>query len=205
MYFPQLKRIENKEDLAIYSQTYETCSGLPVPMDYLANADNQVFAIYCKGEMAGGFVLGQHARTRTIEVFAQEAQRPQVYAQLEPNLVTTEICCFWMAPHFRRQTFFNFFTWLGLAYAVAKYGSSQLLFGTCSQGLARLYALSGKAVLLHRDHINGKSTYIFMGHSRFLFTSVLTILKSKLVRIFWAHSMKNAPLYPLRAVTHTGR
>lgn len=180
---PKLKLIETQEELSFFGEVYFRNSGLPVPEQYLANNRNKVFGIYLKGEMIGGFILGNGPDYRTIEVFAKEELHVQLYDQMFARDQYTEICCFWIKKAYRTKTGINFFIWLSMAFSLKKYGSKYILFGTCSRALAKLYATTPKSILFHTDRINKKHTFIFQAVRKTCITGILEIVKFKLYRV----------------------
>jgi hypothetical protein len=181
MNFPIFRKISTLEDLNAFSANYTRCSGFVVPFEYYTS--NQVFAVYWRGQMAGGFVLGTGARLRTLEVFAGNDARPGLYNHVQQSKPHTEMCCFWMDPAFQKNTWLNFFVWFCVAYAMWVFASPQLIFGTNSVRLAALYGSSPKCKMLHTDFINQKQTFIFSGPRRDCLTGVAQIMWYKCKRL----------------------
>ena len=181
---PTLRQITNKDQLNAYSDMYFKCSGLPIPKEYLMNPVNRVFAIFWKGNLIGGFILGRDINFRTIQFFAKEHKQESVISQLGDLTEFTEICCFWIQRKYRTNTFLNIFVWLSMTYALRMYGTKYLLFGTCSRSLARLYGQTSKSIQIHRDRINDKATFIFRAHRSTCVTGMLEIISHKLKRTF---------------------
>lgn len=178
---PSFRRLQQSHELDTFSHTYKQCSGFQVPRSYYEA--NQVFGIYWKEAMIGGFVLGTGATLRTLEVFAASEQRPGLYQQVQQSAPHTEMCCFWIAPGCRQKTWLNFFVWLCVAYALQTYGTAQLIFGTNSVRLAALYSAASKSTLLHADYVNHKQTYIFTGPRKHCLLGVAQILYYKTKRL----------------------
>lgn len=179
---PSVKRIRNTAALQQFGQAYLTASGLSVPNEYLSASQNRVYAIYNRSAMIGGFILGKGNRLRTLEVFAQPAARQQLYEEIGTVSDFTEITCFWIAAPFRRSTLLNTFIWLSLAFRLRFFGCPKILFGTCSNSLARLYGITPKSELIHRDRINEKRTYIFQSARSVCLKGFLEIIRFKLKR-----------------------
>lgn len=158
---PTLSRLESQASLDSYAATYFQSSGLPIPEDYLINQNNRVYGIFLKRQLIGGFILGKGDELRTLEVFANGEAREQLYEMLGDVRSFTEITCFWIDPAFRQHTQINNFIWVALAFVLKRFGEKNILFGTCSSSLARLYGITPKSRLIHRDNINGKRTFIF--------------------------------------------
>jgi len=181
-HLPSFRRITQPQDVDQSAAAYLHCSGFKVPQAYYAS--NQVFAVYWKGAMIGGFVLGTGAKLRTLEVFANDECRETLYQNLQKTaLKHTEMCCFWIDSRLRNKTSLNFFVWLCVAYALRVYGSEQLIFGTNSGRLATLYSAAPKSALLHTDLINHKQTYIFSGPRKNCLSGVTHILGYKIKRL----------------------
>lgn len=181
-FFPTLKQITDKNQLSQYSEMYLNSSGLPIPEEYLNNSLNRVFAIFWRGSLIAGFILGGDIKFRTIQFFAKEQKQDKVKTQLGDLNKYTEICCFWIHRSYRTNTFLNIFVWLSMTYALRVYGTQFLLFGTCSRSLARLYGQTSKSIQIHRDRINNKATFIFMAHRSTCVTGMLEIISHKMKR-----------------------
>lgn len=102
LHFPKFRKINTGEALDVFATTYQRCSGFNVNRDYYET--NQVFGIWWKARMVGGFVLGADARLRTLEVFAGNEHRDGLYRHVEASATHTEMCCFWMDPAFHKKT-----------------------------------------------------------------------------------------------------
>lgn len=193
---PFLKRLENKTQLKEYSAMYLRCSGLPIPERYLQNPNNRVYAIQYNNEMIGGFILGKGQSLRTLEVFARPEDRLRLYESLGETSEFTEITCFWIAPKYRKHTSLNTFTWLSLAYTLRRFSNPKILFGTCSASLARLYGVTPKSQLIHKDFVNGKRTFIFQSERKVSVKGFLEILRFKFNRTAKIHRKRQGN--PLR-------
>ncbi|GAB4404969.1 MAG: hypothetical protein OHK0039_05590 [Bacteroidia bacterium] len=180
---PRLQKLTSQTELSQYGATYFQCSGLAVPAAYLDSASNRVYGIRYNKEMIGGFVLGQGETLRTLEVFAQPDARHRLYHELGSASACTEITCFWIAPGFRRNTALNTFVWLCLGFTLSRFGASQVIFGTCSASLAKLYSATPRALLIHRDVVNGKNTFIFRGDRQVSWQAFAEILRYKWARL----------------------
>ncbi|MCB0628601.1 MAG: hypothetical protein R2824_04450 [Saprospiraceae bacterium] len=80
------------------------------------------------------------------------------------------------------EQYANTYVWLALAYCLRRFGTPKILFGTCSSSLARLYGVTPKSVLIHRDRMNGKRTYIFRSERSVSLQGFMEILRFKLSR-----------------------
>ncbi|MEM9548455.1 MAG: hypothetical protein AAGA77_20895 [Bacteroidota bacterium] len=181
--FPTLQQITAKDKLDTFSKMYFSCSGLPIPKEYMTNEKNRVFAIYWRKKIIGGFILGRDTNFRTIQFFAKQEKQQSVISKLEELEKYTEITCFWIGRKNRTNTFLNIFVWLSMTYALRMYGTEYFLFGTCSRSLARLYAQTPKSIQIHRDRINKKATFIFKAHRSTCVTGMLEIISHKVKRI----------------------
>ncbi len=179
---PYFKRLAKKTQLDQYGKAYFKCSGLPVPNEYLHNPANRVYAVYFRRQMIGGFILGKGQALRTLEVFAQTDARTGLYNSIGNVESFTEITCFWIGSQFRRNTSLNTFIWLSLAFLLRRFANEKILFGTCSTSLARLYGITPKSKLIHRDEVNGKRTFIFQSERRVSLQGFLEILRYKWAR-----------------------
>ena len=179
--FPSFTSLHQNHDLDRFAECYTACSGFNVPSEYYAT--NQVFGIRLRGKMVGGFVLASGNTLRTLEVFAGPEHREALYQTVRQSAPPTELCCFWMAPACRRNVLFNFFIWCCVAYALQRYGTPQLVFGTNSVRLAALYSNASKSKLLHTDYLNHKRTFVFAGPRQYCLLGVAQILCHKTKRI----------------------
>lgn len=182
-YLPKFRELTTKSELLSYAAAYTICSGLPVPEAFILSPTNQVFGLYVKGDLIGGFILGHGPDYRTIALFANESARPALSEQFSTKDGCTEICCFFIAPEYRAKTIYNFATWASMIYAQVRHGRKTFLYGTCSRSLAKLYGQTKKSVLIHEDVVNGKSTFIFRGEKRYCIGGMLRIMSHKLQRI----------------------
>ena len=183
LYVPFMRQLRTNASRELFSEIYCKASGLPIPESYLHHPNNRVFGIYKNQELIGGFILGQGPNFRTIELFAKEEKHDTLYQQLEDLESYTEICCFWIRRKVRTQTSLNFFIWLSMAYALKRYGTACILFGTCSRSLARLYSTTSKVKFLSEDFINKKSTFIFQSRQRYALSGISEIIFHKLKRV----------------------
>ena len=181
MKMPRFKKLKSVNQFTQYANTYYQCSGLGVPEEYLRT--NQVFAIYVQKKMIGGFVLGSGTSLRTIEYFAATDNKPGLYENIGPGDTCTEICCFWIDPQYQNKTMLNYFIWFCLAIALKRYSKAKVVFGTQSPRLAALYGATLRSVLIHKDRVNKKRTFIFRGRKRDSIVGISQILWYKAKRI----------------------
>ncbi|MEN0004515.1 MAG: hypothetical protein AAF798_10235 [Bacteroidota bacterium] len=181
--FPKLRRLRQAQDLECYASTYTEYSGLGVPMAYLQKSENRVYGIYRKGELIGGFILATGSCMRTLEVFAQADARKELYDMIGAATNFTEITCFWIAADYRKNQLLNTYVWLALAISLRRFSKPGILFGTCSTSLARLYGVTPKSKLIHRDRINNKPTYIFRSERSSSLRGFFQILQFKWSRM----------------------
>ncbi len=195
-YLPKFKKINTAQELDVFAATYTLCSGFDVPRGYYEN--NQVFAIYWKSRMMGGFVLGTGSVLRTLEVFIGDESRESMYQRVNASVAHTEMCCFWIDPSTRKKTWLNFFVWFCVAFALRVYGNPQLIFGTNSVRLAALYAASPKCELIHQDFRNQKQTFVFTGPRRHCLLGVAQILVYKLKRVIHILGKRSIQSRPIK-------
>lgn len=179
--FPTFSSLRQSNDINRFAECYTACSGFQVPSEYYTA--NRVFGVRFRGQMVGGFVLASGNTLRTLEVFAGPEHRDELYQTVRQSAQATELCCFWMAPACRRNVLMNFFTWCCVAYALQRYGTPQLVFGTNSVRLAALYANASKGKLLHTDYLNHKRTFVFAGPRQYCLLGVAQILCCKTKRM----------------------
>jgi len=176
---PSFLQLQHAAQRELYSECYEKASGLPIPTSYLDDPHNRVFAFYRKGQMIGGFILGASNELRTIEVFARPEDHVRVNQLSGQAGERTEITCFWICKSVRKQVLVNRFIWCSMIYGLLRYSKKSIVFGTCSRGLARLYATSERAELIHQDRINNRQNFIFLAQKSGAFAGMLNILAYK--------------------------
>lgn len=196
---PQLKRLQSQTSLQQYAAIYFQCSGLPVPIEYMSSPDNMVYGVFLKGEIIGGFILGKGNSMRTLEVFAQPAARFKLYQSIGPVRDFTEITCFWIAPAHRKNIAINSYIWIRLALCLRRFGTSKILFGTCSSSLACLYGVTPKSELIHQDQVNGKRTYIFQSERSVSLQGFMEVLRFKWSRVARIRRHRQTRLVPQAA------
>ena len=190
-FFPTLLQLQTTASRENFSEIYCKASGLPIPESYLHHPNNRVFGVYKNQELIGGYILGNSSNFRTIALFAQEDKHDMLYEQLEQKELYTEICCFWIKKEVRTKTTLNFFIWLTMAYALKRYGTPYVLFGTCSRSLAQLYSSTSKVKFLSEDIVKRKSTFIFWSKQRYAISGISEIVFHKLKRVLKMAKKKN--------------
>lgn len=182
LFLPKLKSLKTATERQAFATQYEACSQLPIPSAYLLSANTQVFGFYYRGQIIGGFMLGDGQDFRTIALFAQPSNQTAVYQAMQERSTYTEICCLWMSHKYRKSTLVNVFNWAAMAITIYTKSKENLLFGTCSAGLARLYAASNKTSLLLTDRVQKKRTFILQGKKQESLVGIFNIIKYKLKR-----------------------
>ncbi len=191
--FPKFKKLQNDKDLDYFAVTYEKCSGLAVPASYLKN--NKVYGIYIKSKMIGGFILCSGEDLRTIEFFAAKDKHESLFQKMSPKNTYTEICCFWIDRAFRKKTGINYFIWVSMAYALKRYGTENIIFGTNSRRLAALYSTTPRSIFLHSDLIKNKKTFIFTARKRGCVRGILQIVYHKFLRFLKLEAKRKLPSF----------
>lgn len=169
-----LRRINEEHLLKEFRQRYISASGLDVPMEFLRS--RKVYAAFnIKNRMCGGFVLGNISPYRTIEVFAGEASKPELYQFIEGTSYC-ELNCFWLSVK-SRKGFWGYWFWLLFAFKVSMQKEKMLIYGTIAKSLADIYGYPRKSKLLHSEQMmfNGKMrhSWIFIGARTDFFVGVL--------------------------------
>lgn len=198
LHFPKFRKLSTGQELNFYAETYEQCSGLPVPSSYLEA--NHIFGIYIQNRMIGGFILGSGNQLRTIEFFAAKEAHESLYNQMEVLNSYTEICCFWIDRAFRSKTIINYFIWLSMAYALKKYGTENIIFGICSRRLAALYSATPCSVFLHSDFIKNKQTFIYVARKKGCIGGIAQIVWYKLKRLLRIVKKRHSPVVFSKAI-----
>jgi hypothetical protein len=176
---PSFNILRSTQSRNQYAERYEKSSGLPIPQDYLHDPANRVFGVVRDRELVGGFILGEGVALRTVKVFAAKADQTAINNLAGSAGERTEITCFWIGATVRKEVLLNRFIWLSMAYALTRYAKQTIIFGTCSRGLARLYATSQRVSLLNRDRVNGKPAFIFQAEKREAIAGFCNILTFK--------------------------
>jgi hypothetical protein len=169
-----LKKITEEHLLEEFRQRYVSASGLNVPMEFLKS--RAVYAAFnLRNRMCGGFVLGNISPYRTIEVFAGEASKPELYKFIEGTSYC-ELNCFWLSVK-SRKGFWGYWFWLLFAFKVSMQKEKMLIYGTIAKSLADIYGYPRKSKLLHAEQLmfDGKMrhSWIFIGARTDFFVGVL--------------------------------
>ena len=169
-----LKKITQAHLLKEFREKYLLVSGLNVPEDFLKK--RTVYAAFnLKNRMCGGFVLGNIAPYRTIEVFAGEESKKKLYDFVE-GASYCELNCFWLSVK-SRKGFWGYWFWLLFAVKVSMQREKMLIYGTIAKSLADIYGYPKKSKLLHKDELmfDGKmrTSWIFIGARTDFFVGVL--------------------------------
>lgn len=182
----------------LYQQKYYHASGISIPDDYITQ--HPAYGYYDGDTLIGGFILAQSTSLRTLEVFSSDHHRDKLYdivhdlsaGDTDP---IQEICCFFIDLTYRKSMHHAIWCWLSLAWKVYRFGHhTWLIFGTNSTGLARMYGIPKRSILLHTDQVRGKNTYIFIGKRVDLLWGVGEIVVDKCKKIF----MKTGNNYELQ-------
>lgn len=181
---PSLKVLKGQAELAAFARRYENISGLAVSTNYLSTVGVQVFGFYLKDKLIGGFLLGTGDEFRSVQLFARAEQHASVYHKMGLPHHYTEICCLWLTPRARQQRWVNLACWVKFTVALQLHASQYLLFGTCSWGLAALYASSRKSMLIHEDLINNRPTYIFVADKKSVLPGMGNVIWHKVTKMF---------------------
>jgi len=169
-----LRKITDDHLLEEFRKRYVSASGLDVPLDFLKS--RCVYAAFnLKNRMCGGFVLGNISPYRTIEVFAGEKSKPQLYEFIKDTSYC-ELNCFWLSVK-SRKGFWGYWFWLLFAFKVSMQKEKMLIYGTIAKSLADIYGYPRKSKLLHSEEMmfEGKmrNSWIFIGARTDFFVGVL--------------------------------
>ncbi|HUR10000.1 MAG TPA: hypothetical protein VM012_01450 [Flavitalea sp.] len=132
-------------------------------------------AFNLKGKMCGGFVLGNISPYRTIEVFAGEKSKKQLYDFIE-GTTYCELNCLWLSVKYRKGILCYWF-WILFALKVTMQKEHMLICGTIAKTLADIYGYPRKSKLLHSEELmfNDKmrTSWIFVFARTDFFVGVL--------------------------------
>jgi hypothetical protein len=176
-----LKKIKSKEHLQEFSDRYTAISGIPVNNEFLTQGT--VYAAFnSKNRMCGGFVMSNHTPYRTIEVFADEPNKKQLYNFIE-GVSYCELNCLWLSVK-NRKGLWSYWFWILFAFTVSRRKEKMLIYGTIAKTLSNIYGYPKKSKLLHQDivMVNGKkrTSWIFIGARADFFVGVLQTFMYKL-------------------------
>ncbi len=176
-----LKKITDEDLLEEFRKKYVIVSGLNVSLDFLKKG--AVYAAFnIKNRMCGGFVLGNVTPYRTIEVFAGEESKKNLY-ELVQGTSYCELNCFWLSVK-NRKGFWSYWFWLLFAFKVSMRKEKMLIYGTIAKSLANIYGYPKKSKLLHTEELmfDGKmrTSWIFTGARTDFFVGVLETFIYKL-------------------------
>ncbi|MBK8502002.1 MAG: hypothetical protein IPL46_07235 [Saprospiraceae bacterium] len=174
-----MRKTEKQEEYLIFKRKYEGISDLKLPIEYLDKSD--VFVFTEKDEIVGGFILGKKGPYRTIEVFVSKSNLEHITEYFTEE-VFCEVCCFWIERKFRKNPISNAKFWLKMAYAVKAQENKFILFGTNSEGLAKMYGYPKNSLLFHQDFLANRGTFIFLARRRDFARGVWEIVISKFLR-----------------------
>lgn len=169
-----LKKINQDHHIKEFRDRYSNVSGLDVTEEFLKS--RSVYAVFdLKGRMRGGFVLGNINPYRTIEVFAGEENRKQLYDFIEGTSYC-ELNCLWLSVKYRKG-FLCYWFWILFAFKVSMQKESMLIYGTVAKSLADIYGYPRKSKLLHTEDLMFKNKlrthWIFIGARTDFFVGVL--------------------------------
>lgn len=173
-----MKKLEKISQLKSFKAKYESISNLRLPLHYLRS--ECVFGFFKKGELVGGFILGNQKEHRTIQAFVEEEQQESLLSFLGQN-DCVEVCCFWMKKTVRKKKLFNLMVWLKMGMQVYFRQEPYVIYGTNLRGLAKMYGYPKPSILIHQGFVNGKNTFVFLAKRKDFIKGTLEILKSKIL------------------------
>jgi len=156
---PHIQLIENNTQRDHFSWKYYQACGLPVPVKYIEA--HQAFQIEWKGEVIGGFIIGEGPVFRTVNSYAKGLVRPIFRRILHPTEDYSEICCYWLDERFQKLGFLNIIICFKIGMVIQKYANKKILFGTDSRRVAQLFSFSTYTRLIHKDQVYGAQTFMF--------------------------------------------
>ena len=71
------------------------------------------------------------------------------------------------------------YVWFGMIFSVFRQKNEYVLYGTKVHKLFKIYNLPKKSNLIHKDLVDGVSTYVFLGERVDFFKGILEILLHK--------------------------
>lgn len=172
-----MERIINKTDLLAFKNRYQHLSRLEVPLKYLMNTE--VYVIRDGPKMIAGFVLGKTAPYRTVDVFISDKNKtslPDCFASEK----FCELCCFWIDEAYRNKGIATAKIWMSMAKAISNQEKEHILYGTNSNGLAKIYGYPKVSLLFMTDQINKKETFVFIAKKTEWHSGVKEIVESRL-------------------------
>ena len=169
-----LRKINQDHLLKEFREMYINVSGLNVPENFLKTRD--VYAAFnLRGKMCGGFVLGNIAPYRTIEVFAGEQSKKKLYDYIE-GTTYCELNCLWLSVRYRKGILCYWF-WILFALKVTMQKEKMLICGTIAKTLADIYGYPRKSKLLHSEELmfsdKMRTSWIFVFARTDFFVGVL--------------------------------
>lgn len=168
-----------KEEYKIFQVKYENLSGLKLPYQYLEKSDVYVFRR--NKDIIGGFILGNNIPLRTLELFVSESNKNDLSYCFEQDKFC-EICCFWIDKKFRRKIYYNAMFWIGMANVVAKQKKEFIIYGTNSRSLAEMYGYPKNSLLIHKDLVQDKNTFVFLVRRGYFLGGALEMIFGKILR-----------------------
>ena len=173
-----MKRIYSLTKIKEFSDLYFKASGFKVPLGYLVTS--QVYVCERDGEFKGGFVVGKsNEYKRTIEVFVSVDNKEAMYKQ---NKDTIEVCCFWMDKNFSASKWSSALCWIQMCWIIFRQKEKQIIWGTNSLGLARVYDLPSRSYCIHIEQSGPRFNYVFKAETNYFLLGVVSVVKNKLFR-----------------------
>lgn len=175
----KFKILTTERELNSYKEKYYSLSCLKTEVSFLR--ESTVYGLFYKDKMYGGYVLHHMANScRTLESFVCDSSRLSFCHDHDISSNCSEICCFWLHPKTPKYKMTSFILWIHLGLKVSSLKYPQVLFGTNSIALARVYSFPTRSVLVHKDKINGKSTWTFIGRKRDFLLGVFSIIRKRI-------------------------
>lgn len=175
----KLTQLKNRHELAKFGQTYQGLSGIEVPIEFLESSDVLEFSV--SGKPLAGFVLSHSkSKVRTLDYFVSDKYRPSLSKKLGLLENYSELCCFWISPEIRRNGLKIIEIWVRMAISVRQRCNKEVLFGTNSKKLAVIYGYPKTAVLIHKDSVNKRKCFVFIGQKKHFVPGLIRIALAKI-------------------------
>ncbi len=188
----KVKPTKSHKELEFFKYEYEKHSGLKLSINYLTSCDVYVFKR--KNKIVGGFCINTNHPLRTLEVFSRESNYYTLITMLSEFSIK-EVTCFWICSEYRRKWFSNIYYWHLMTFEAARNNCDYVIYGTNIEGLARIYDVPSKAILLHSDIVSNKNTYIYLAKPKNIVLGLQQQMFSRLNRIMGNRFPKSISLF----------
>lgn len=170
-------KLNSASEISEFKKRYEKISGLEIPESFLI--DSKIYAFQKDKEIVGGFILSNKRPLRTLQIFTKNKILRSKINSLDPSSIL-EVCCFWIEKKYRKKKLFPLLVWLRMAIQITRQKEKFIIYGTNSEGLAKIYGHPKGSELINNEIISLRNNYIFMARRSQILIGTLKIIISKI-------------------------